>query len=325
MWRKVRLVALTIMIAFSSVVARGQLVPELAKRRYRSPDGAYELTVDPSNRWGMGKGHNTLRHAGEIAYERDMPKTLWDARVTSSGRVFGYAFENGTTGGVRELTPDGKEIMQALFIYLIDASGETRAAVEMPRTNRGHGAFPEIPGMPYPSAITLDDANNRAMLWCMVTSDHQVDQTVYSLTDLTKIRTTRIKPKDRPPFGSMLMSARMIPDSPLVACEWMGAGPHCTYDEISVHDGEGNLICEREVSFAFEDERATERLIRERRSDELGVIELIPRGVRILKGVSQGAMKFAEVDGKWTIVAEALAPKDEKASNPKAVEPAGKP
>lgn len=298
MRRKVVVLAVAFMCVFSGVLARAQNTIE--ERKYRSPDGSYELTVTPTHSLGVGVGHNTLRHGGEVVYERDLPQTLWDARVLNSGRVFGYAFEQTSAGGYREAAPsEGKQKMQRIFTYLIDSEGKVSATAETPRGTPGYGGTPVAAALPVPRAIAIDEAQGRAMIWLVVSQVGEVEQVVYSLKDLTQIRTTRVKLAAHEPGSVFLLGARVIPDTPLILCEWQSDRDHSRNEVISVHDSEGRLVAEREVRNCFEDESTSYKAIKERSVEGLGVIQLIPRGYRTGKEPNRREVTFEVKDGVW--------------------------
>jgi hypothetical protein len=66
---------------------------------YRSPSGAAELLVDPSDARGAGPAAYELRLHGAIAWSGELPVTLRDAVVTDEGRVLGTALALGGVHG----------------------------------------------------------------------------------------------------------------------------------------------------------------------------------------------------------------------------------
>ncbi|MCC6407210.1 MAG: hypothetical protein IT453_08590 [Planctomycetes bacterium] len=84
---------------------------------YVSPDGEFELLVDPSSRFGAGPARYRLSASGSTAWEGERAWTLFDAEVDDEGWVIGCAYtfgdvpwpENGSCGDVRlvVIAPDG--------------------------------------------------------------------------------------------------------------------------------------------------------------------------------------------------------------------------
>jgi hypothetical protein len=69
---------------------------------YRSPSGALELGVDPSERKGAGEASYRLEREGALVWERVHPFTLLEALVRDDGRIAGYALTEGV-GRVGEI------------------------------------------------------------------------------------------------------------------------------------------------------------------------------------------------------------------------------
>src|SRR4051794_22197077 len=67
----------------------------LNPKTYRSPAGAYALTVDPSDMSGKGPASYRLTRGDRVVWDRSLPFTLWDAAVTDDGVVGGYAYTDG--------------------------------------------------------------------------------------------------------------------------------------------------------------------------------------------------------------------------------------
>lgn len=94
----------------------------LNPKTYTSPSGQYELFVDPSVMDGSGPANYRLSRDGKEVWAGKRPFSLWEARVTDSGAVAGYAYEGGvTTPGhhgvgysglsIVILAPDGRELL----------------------------------------------------------------------------------------------------------------------------------------------------------------------------------------------------------------------
>ncbi|MBI5432830.1 MAG: hypothetical protein HZA52_08380 [Planctomycetes bacterium] len=84
---------------------------------YASPDGEFELFVDPSSCFGAGPALYRLSVGGSIAWEGERAWTLFDAEVDDEGWVIGCAYtfgdvpwpESGSHGDLRlvVIAPDG--------------------------------------------------------------------------------------------------------------------------------------------------------------------------------------------------------------------------
>lgn len=62
---------------------------------YRSASGAWELSVDPTKRFGQGPGDCVLRRDGAVVWEQRLPITFFEVVVADDGRVAGYAYTQG--------------------------------------------------------------------------------------------------------------------------------------------------------------------------------------------------------------------------------------
>ncbi|MCB9915968.1 MAG: hypothetical protein H6828_12635 [Planctomycetes bacterium] len=86
-----------------------------------SPSGEWRLEVDPSRRDGSGPASCRMTCGGELAWERELPVSLWDAGVTDEGRVFGFAYS------------EGLRRYGTLDVLSLDSSGEVVAHEVEPR------------------------------------------------------------------------------------------------------------------------------------------------------------------------------------------------
>jgi hypothetical protein len=78
---------------------------------HRSPSGAVELFVDPTEVDGGGPATYALSRDGDLLWGGLLALTLRDAVVTDAARVFGIALDDGGSYGdvlhVAVLAPDG--------------------------------------------------------------------------------------------------------------------------------------------------------------------------------------------------------------------------
>jgi len=103
--------------------AFGQGLPDpLDPREVRSASGAAVLFVDPSDDDGAGAGLHRLTVGGEVAWERELPYTLFEAAVADDGTVVGASYSQGRQryGG-------------RFLVTVIDPSGEVLAQHEQER------------------------------------------------------------------------------------------------------------------------------------------------------------------------------------------------
>src|SRR5262245_24986900 len=93
---------------FDAVLSRDALVQPGS---YRSPSGAFELFVDPTDPQGAGSATCRLSHAGQVVWEHEVPFTFFDALVRDDGSSGGCAATEGVDGAgelvFAILAPDG--------------------------------------------------------------------------------------------------------------------------------------------------------------------------------------------------------------------------
>ncbi|MFO0830597.1 MAG: hypothetical protein U0637_02015 [Phycisphaerales bacterium] len=117
--------AFVLLCAGGSALADAQLDP----KTYTSPGGHYTLRVNPSNPNGAGSGSYVFSHDGRQAWAGDKPFTLWDAVITDSGVVCGYAYDTGLDGWC-----GGNDHGCPLSAIIIDANGDPVMKEERPRS-----------------------------------------------------------------------------------------------------------------------------------------------------------------------------------------------
>jgi hypothetical protein len=89
----------------------------LNPKTYRSPSGAYALTIDPSDRNGAGPAAYRMTHNGKLVWGNELGFTLWEAQVTERGEVGGYAYS------------DGRESWRGVFrVILLDPGSDRSSA-----------------------------------------------------------------------------------------------------------------------------------------------------------------------------------------------------
>ena len=79
------------------VLAASQFFGPSALQPYRrtSPDGRWELSIDPTARDGSGPGRYRCIRDGKDAWAGERPWTFWDALVTDEGFTAGYSYSEG--------------------------------------------------------------------------------------------------------------------------------------------------------------------------------------------------------------------------------------
>ncbi len=99
-----------------AVLATPQFYGPSALQPYRrsSPDGHWELSVDPTARDGSGPARYRCTHDGKDAWAGERPWSFWDSLVTDDGFVAGYSYSGRGLGKFGQgelhavvLAPDG--------------------------------------------------------------------------------------------------------------------------------------------------------------------------------------------------------------------------
>lgn len=130
--------------------------PILNIKTYRSPSGEYELIVDPSRLHGHGPGSYRVSRAGRELWSKTIDFTLWDAAITDTGVVAGYAYTHGWRGFPEE--PGGTwngEYITAIF----NPDGSERL---VKRTQRQEGGL-HMPPNPVAQGFFIDADNDRVV------------------------------------------------------------------------------------------------------------------------------------------------------------------
>ena len=127
-------------------------------KSYRSPSGQFVWEVDPGDVYGRGEAHYRLLNGGKVIWEGKQPFTLYEAAVTDSGLLAGYAYTHGEEGFTENGIKDG---MGEFLVAILDASGAIRLKDAVPReTSR----FPDDLPNPLARGMFVDQANNRLVV-----------------------------------------------------------------------------------------------------------------------------------------------------------------
>ena len=147
------LIALCILLPLELTSALGGMLepPVLDPKSYKSPSGRYTLLVDPSNSYGAGSANYSFYNGDDEIWSGDRSFTLWDARVSDSGMVGGYAYSHGL-GAWKE---NGE-----FRVIIIEQGGSVR----LDQANGRRNSISEVPPSPYARGILLDSPNDRMVI-----------------------------------------------------------------------------------------------------------------------------------------------------------------
>jgi len=169
----IRKAIVVLVIAASSFTAVAQTLPRaLNPKDYQSPSRTFVLTVDPTDIYGRGEGNYLVRSNGIAIWSGTKLFTFYEAVISDTGIVGGYAYTHGIEGFSKE----GRKAGEGEFhIAIMNQNGET---VLDESTRRKPSLFLHAPPNPLANGVFLDDrqenlvvvladedVNNRTDLW----------------------------------------------------------------------------------------------------------------------------------------------------------------
>lgn len=143
--------------------------------RYRSPNGDYELRVDPDEMFGVGGSTVRLAHRGVELWEKRIPFTFGRAAVTDDGRSCGFAHTASTlplrTG--------------ELVVAVLGLDGEVSAQRSFPRKT---SSYPHGPSTPTASALVCEPELGRFSISVLATDRSEAKEWwSFRLSDATRL------------------------------------------------------------------------------------------------------------------------------------------
>ena len=122
---------------------------------YRSLSGEYELSVNPSDRYGRGGATYGLKKNGRQEWKQDFPFTLIRVHLTDEGESIGYGYSAGIEGmGHGEGVGDFR-------IVIVDASGRLRLDSS---TEREESRFFHGHPTPLGHGLVVDEKGDRVVV-----------------------------------------------------------------------------------------------------------------------------------------------------------------
>ena len=242
---------------------------------YASPDGTFELHVDPSQPRGAREGAHTLSKDGHEVWSLELPVTMWEAAVTDSGYVAGYAYSVGL---------DGRG--GTFHVLIIDPDGSVLVDDETKRDQQprmGHGT-------PFPKARAIVASETLDAVFVPMNSleDDPEPWRAYRLSSGERLAdVTPENPLGEAGESLYFRHARSLQGVGLTLVQWsyVRYGPHKSRGVIfSLHDELGRIVWslkrprDSAVSGAEAEQVARERRIGERnailKTGEDGAFEL---------------------------------------------------
>lgn len=191
----------------------------LEPRTYFSPSREYTLIVDPQNPRGIGSAQYHLSHKGKTVWEGIRPFTLWEADVSDTGVVGGYAYSNGWEGWPTQKSGDTSDYGD-FEVVILDPRGRERLHQKVKRVVSG---FLHQAPQPIAWGVLVDGAHDRLIVRV---ADPDINRGVeewwvFQLSTGRQMR--RLAPKagmGSPEAVRFVIDARCVPGTPLVLLHW---------------------------------------------------------------------------------------------------------
>ncbi|NUP96574.1 MAG: hypothetical protein HUU28_10470 [Planctomycetaceae bacterium] len=177
----------------------------------RSAGGEWSARVDPSARSGAGPSNVRVEHAGKLAWQAELPFTLFEAQLSDTGHLGGYGF----THGFPPMFPKG-DFVVAIF----DPAGkqllDEREPMEASRAIHG---TPD----PNPMGVFLGDAGREFVVRIFNPDSFNGSEAWWRYELATGEARPSLNPRSK--LGTLMGTAyvkdvRAIPSTPLSLVEW---------------------------------------------------------------------------------------------------------
>jgi hypothetical protein len=213
-FRLVAFACIVILASAGSVGASMAPPPTLNPATYKSPSGAYALFVDPSDIYGRYGGKYRVTKNGKEIWSTTLPFTFWQAAITDSGVVAGYAHTLGQYGFGKE--PNEPRPGQ-LIVAIIDPAGKVRRKLA---TNRQESRAMHSPPFPLAHGLVVDEANDRLIVRLR---DDGLEEIWWTYRLSTGAVLEKFKPRramDDAAWNVRILDAKLVRGTPLVLLHW---------------------------------------------------------------------------------------------------------
>jgi hypothetical protein len=213
----VRLVAYACLVMAASagtLIASIAPPPTLNPATYKSPSGAYALFVDPSDIYGRYGGKCRVTKNGKEVWSATLPFTFWQAAITDTGVVTGYAHTLGQYGFGKD--PNEPRPGQ-LIVAIIDPAGKVRLKQA---TNRQESRQLHSPPYPLAHGLVVDEPNDRLIVRLR---DEETDEIWRTYRLSTGAVSEKFKPRramDDAAWHGWILDAKLVRGTPLVLLHW---------------------------------------------------------------------------------------------------------
>lgn len=144
---------LTIALSIASLSGATHADNTLNPRTYTSPDGTWSAMVEPQTKEGDAGARYVIKHRDEQVWGKDLSFALWDATITDSGVVAGFAYEHGLDGRAFHKPDSGHSFLYAI---IIDQAGNVRLQDGHARHWPPYLSNPPSPFEPVASGVMAD-------------------------------------------------------------------------------------------------------------------------------------------------------------------------
>jgi hypothetical protein len=216
----IRCVRLLLLAAIAAVAfARPAVAQRFPKpvdpATYKSPNGTFTLTVDPSDIYGRYAGSYRVVKEGKEVWAKTLPFTFSQAAITDTGVVAGFAYTLGEEGFGKKLDePQPGD----LIVAIIDPAGKQR----LTQATRRQPSPGYDPPPPFPTAggLVVDEANDRLIIRV---HDYGQDEIWWTYRLSSGSVLDKRHPRDAMPFHApdrSIFAARLVRGTPLVLMHW---------------------------------------------------------------------------------------------------------
>lgn len=177
-----------------------------------SASGSWRAAVNPSSKYGAGPCNVRVERDNVVAWERELPVTLFESVVTNAGRLAGY----GHTSGF-----GGRDKPGEFVVLILDSSGAVLLDERTRSVEDSESGASSV--RTRPAGLMLDVERERLTLRLHITSREPLRELWrrYSLTEPARLSTIDpLAHNFAQQRHAVILSATQILGAPLVLVEW---------------------------------------------------------------------------------------------------------
>lgn len=207
---------------------------------YASKSGQWTVRIEPSAPEGEGKARYTVSNAGVVVWSADLEVTLRDCVVSDSGRIAGYAYDNGYFGWGGNLV-----------VLIVSPTGQVLAQDACKRDGPSLAIDPPPPAEPQGNAVLLDEEGQRVIVSITANGSREnpVTWLVYDLVEGKLLESRTPKCGEPGQFGFVReISSQAIYGTGLTATHWYGYLHTGAAAVFQIVDRSGNQVWSRTIA-----------------------------------------------------------------------------